>query len=428
MVLTVIISILTICTLIFSIIKFPTIKIGKRSISTFWVVAVIGALLLILTLQIGVNEIIDLSKSEIVNPIEILILFISVTIISIVLDEAGFFNYLATKTAKICRTSQKKLFIYLYLLVSILTIFTSNDIIILTFTPFICMLAKRTKINPIPYLIAEFVAANSWSMMLMIGNPTNIFLSLTFDISFFEYFKVMVIPTIVGGVTSFLLLLLIFRKTLKEPIEYVESEDVKINKPLTISGLIHLGLCIILLAISNFINLDMWLICLIFATSLLIITLFIKKDICLKSVKRAPWNLVPFILSMFIIVLTLNKHGVLEEISNVLLKLGNGTQFSNVMVYGFFSIISDNLINNIPMSLAAIKILNGNDLASVYAVIIGSNLGACLTPIGALAGIMWMSILKKEKVDLSFVDFVDYGFLIIPLTALITFLSLILVI
>ena len=72
-------------------------------------------------------------------------------------------------------------------LVSVLTVFTSNDIIVLTFTPFICHFAKSARIDPLPYLVSEFVAANTWSMALIIGNPTNIYLMSGTGISFLSY-------------------------------------------------------------------------------------------------------------------------------------------------------------------------------------------------------------------------------------------------
>ncbi len=421
---TLIIAILTILSLIFCIIKYPSINIKNKNISTFWIVVLIGALFLIIFKQVGIKEIFELTKKEIVNPIEILILFISVTLISIVLDEVGFFTLLANKTALKANGSQIKLFLFLYFLVAILTVFASNDIIILTFTPFICAFARKTKINPIPYLIAEFVAANTWSTMLVIGNPTNIFLSLTYGIDFFEFFKVMFFPSLISGLVALLVLYVIFRKQLKEKMQLVQTEELKINKPIMIISLIHLIVCTILLAISSFINLEMWIICLVIAISISLILLIINRKILLNSLKRAPWDLIPFILSMFVIVLTLDKHGFTKQIGDLLLNLTSKNEILNVLVYGFVSIFADNLINNIPMSLAAIKVLQNADISSIYAVIIGSNLGAYLTPIGALAGIMWMNILKKEDIKLSFVGFIKYGIIMVPFVALASLLTL----
>ena len=128
------------------------------------------------------------------------------SILSLFLDELGFFRYLANVTLKNSKASQLKLFIYLYITVSVLTVFTSNDVIILSFTPFICYFSKRAKINPIPYLAAEFIAANTWSMALVVGNPTNIYLATAYGINFIDYVKIMIIPTILAGITAFVIL------------------------------------------------------------------------------------------------------------------------------------------------------------------------------------------------------------------------------
>ena len=124
-----------------------------------------------------------------------------------------------------------------------------------------------------------------------------------------------------------------------------------------------------------------------------------------KSLKRAPWELVPFVLSMFVIVLSLEKYGVTEKIAAVL--GGKGELFK----YGFASFLVSNVINNIPMSVLFGGVLGVSEasLKSIYATIIGSNLGACLTPVGALAGIMWTGLLKSYGVKFSFRQFIGYG-------------------
>ena len=117
------------------------------------------------------------------------------TFISIFLDEVGFFKLIAIKVLSKVNNNQLILFINIYFLVAILTIFTSNDIIILTFTPFICYFCKTAKINPLPYLVGIFISSNTYSMMFIIGNPTNIYLATSQGIDFISYFKIMVFPT-----------------------------------------------------------------------------------------------------------------------------------------------------------------------------------------------------------------------------------------
>ena len=214
MALTITISIITCLLMICAVLFFPKIKIGKASIGSYWVVTLVGALVLLLTKAVDVKTVCSaLVADNAINPIKILVLFISMTLLSIFLDELGFFRYLASVTLKRAGASQMKLFMLLYVTVSVLTVFTSNDIIILSFTPFICYFAKNAHISPIPFLAAEFVAANTWSMALIIGNPTNIYLVTAAGGDFVSYLKVMILPTIVSGMVAFLFLMLMFRKS-----------------------------------------------------------------------------------------------------------------------------------------------------------------------------------------------------------------------
>ncbi len=426
---TCIISVSVCLLMVVSILSNKTVKIKKCSINLYWIIALIGALLVICFGLITPKQVInDLISDTAVNPLKILTLFFSMTILSIFLDEVGFFKYLASKASKFANNSQIKLFIILYLLVSTLTVFTSNDIVILTFTPFICYFCKNAKINPIPYLVGEFAAANTWSMALVIGNPTNIYLASTNNIDFISYLKVMIIPTLMAGITEFFILLLIFNKKLKEKAEII-NDEVKIEDKLSLFlGLFHLIFCIIMLAISSYINIEMWIICLASACSLIIIELIIMiirkctDNKLLKSIKRLPYELIPFVLSMFILVGTLKVQGITDYIRKLL------GENNPIFVYGISSFFVCNLINNIPMSVlySTLPMMNSNteNLKAIYATIIGSNIGAFLTPIGALAGIMFTGLLKKQNIEYKFKDFVKYGAIISIPTLLVSLIFL----
>lgn len=414
---TIVVTILTCLCLIISVLAKPSVKIGKIQLDLYWVIALLGALVLLVSGKIPVHEAIaGITADTAINPLKILILFLSMSVLSIFLDEIGFFRYLANRTLQKAKAGQKTLFIYLYIVVSVLTVFTSNDIIILTFTPFICYFSKNAGIDPVPYLFGEFVAANTWSMMFIIGNPTNVYLATTGGIDFLEYVSVMGIPTIAGGTVAFVALYILFRKKLKQPLT-IASEDVKItDKGMLIIGLAHLVVCTVLLVLSSYIGFDMWLITLCFAASLFIIASVYclcrrrpDREV-LHCLRRAPWQLIPFVLSMFILVLALDKYGVTGNLAKA---MGDS---HTTYIYGFGSYIAANFINNIPMSVLFCSI-TGNltgirETAGIYASVVGSNLGAILTPIGALAGIMWSSILKKHEVKFSFLKYILYGFIV----------------
>ncbi|MBQ3596224.1 MAG: hypothetical protein II988_00220 [Clostridia bacterium] len=433
MLLPVIVGSVTCLTMIICVLFYPQIKIKKVWIDTSWVVVLLGAIVLILSGGVDIKFLAsEIVKDSAMNPLKILVLFVCMTVLSVFLDEIGFFSYLAGKTLKLAKNSQLKLFVWLYVIVSILTVFTSNDIIVLTFTPFICYFAKNARINPLPYLVTEFVGANTMSMTFIIGNPTNIYIATSYGIGFIQYLKVMFLPTLASALVSFLVLYLLFRKELKKPAQTVEQTATIKNKLLLVIGLIHLGVCTIILAIGSYVNIEMGLVSLISAISLILwvtaICLIKKsppKEIT-RTLVRAPWQLVPFVLSMFTLILGLQASGVTDLISNFL-----GGE-NAVFKYGALSFLSSNIINNIPMSVFFCPIiapLNGIALnQAVYATIIGSNLGAILTPIGALAGIMWTALLKSYNVKYSYLDFIKYGLAVsIPsLTASLGVLALIL--
>ena len=416
MISTIIISLLVLILLITSIVFFPTIRIGRIKFATYWPLALVGAILLIVFRCVPVSYIFDnLTADTAINPIKILILFLSMTFISIVLDELGLFKWAAIKTVKLAKNHQLSIFLSIYFLTAIFTIFTSNDIVVLTLTPFICFFCKNTKVNPIPYLIGEFVASNTYSMMLLIGNPTNIYLASAQNISFIDYIKVMFLPTIAAGLVEVLILLLIFHKSLKKEIEKV-YEDVRIDSKVeVIVAALHLLVCLIFLIISSYINVEMYLVSLFTALTLIICLIIFKiikkKDhTLLRSVRRVPYELVPFVLSMFVMMIALDYQNVSIELAKLLSK-GN-----SIFTYGISSFLSANVINNIPMSMLFSHLITlGSEsemIRATYASIIGSNIGAFLTPIGALAGIMFTSLTEIYDAKINFKSFIKYGFII----------------
>ena len=140
-------------TMIFGVLFFPTVRLGKLRLDTYWLVALLGAAVLLLTGQADIGNVGGaLISDDAINPIKILVLFISMTVLSIFLDELGFFSHLANVTLKKAKTSQMRLFLYLYLTVSVLTVFTSNDVIILSFTPSSATLQRMRKSAQCPTL------------------------------------------------------------------------------------------------------------------------------------------------------------------------------------------------------------------------------------------------------------------------------------
>jgi arsenical pump membrane protein len=424
------------------ILKKPQINIILKTrtfhVDTFFIGPLIGFLIIILVNVLSFQQLIQgILGQGTLNPIGILILFLSMVLISIFLDTTGFFELCARLALKFAGRSGVRLFLLFYAIISFLTVFTSNDIIILTFTPFIYYYSKAAKIDPKPYLIAEFFAANTWSMSLYIGNPTNILLASAFSMKFDTYLSWMALPTLAAGMVGLLLLYFVFKKEINKPVAYddqVKPLDAIQDKLGAIIGLVSLGTCIILLILAPYLEIEMWIVALFCALSLTV-TIF-TRDLILfllnkneqgrihfrlkKSFSKMPWAIIPFVLSLFVLVEALKVSGITQNIGSYLRLWSSNSSTIYTFLFGYLSAISANLLNNIPMSVAFVPIITEASLSgaepALFATIIGSNLGANLTPLGALAGIMWMSILKNKGYDFNFWHFLKYGLIITPLT------------
>ncbi len=300
--------------------------------------------------------------------------------------------------------------------------------------------AKNARVDPVPYLFAEFFAANTWSMMLYIGNPTNIVIAVAYDITFTRYLAWMVLPTIAAGPANAGLLYLLFRKRLSQPLRQTHTIDpaaALTDRPGAIVGVSLLGLCIVMLAVAPSIGLEMWTVALAFALCLLVLLVVRDSYMALlrritrwqnlavgRTMQRIPWSIVPFVLGLFITVEALRIYGITGSIGEAFRSLAGTSPAATVFVYGISSALAANVLNNIPMTVSSVSVMAGLSgtpalLPAALATTIGSNLGANITPLGALAGIMWMSILSRRRFTITFGTFIKYGLIVTPITLLI---------
>ncbi|MBN2153891.1 MAG: hypothetical protein JW839_20710 [Candidatus Lokiarchaeota archaeon] len=448
--LTAITSMVVFAFIIVLIIKQPRIKLPGRAKPfqlDYGYAPLIGVAIILLTFQVSPSVLVaGIVGTLTIRPYMIILLFFSLAYVCISIDETGFFEYLALSAAKKSGSSGKKLFLYFFLLSSALTVFTSNDIVILTITPIILYFCKYTKMNPFPYLIGQFFAANIWSVALYVGNPTNIIVAQAYDLTFVEYSAWMLLPTVVAGLACYGLLAFTFRKEISLPVSppAIRPEDALKDRPGAVFGLAMLGACLASLTMAPVLNLDMGIICLIFAA------IMVGKDVVFEARVRAghahtgrpstarsvfhsvrvaagrmPWKIMPFVFGMFIMVEILSVSGWVGFLAGVF-----GGALSSLGIVGstftmcFISALSCNIMNNQPMTILFTRLLGdthftsvtpaGVVIASLYALVMGSNFGANLTLIGALAGIMWSSISTKNGVKITYKEFAKQGFKVMP--------------
>ena len=413
------------------------VRIKKFKIHLYWIIPFFCAVALLASKATDFNafasRLADMSAKNI-SPLKILIIFISMSGLSIFLDQTGFFRLLASKALKRHGMTQKQMFFILYFLVAFLTVLTSNATVILTLTPFICYFARNADIDPRPFLFLEFVSANTWSMFSLVGNITNNYIARSFGVEFVPYLAVMTLPTIFAAATSLSILYLLFRKKLTKPMTFTPMMVKVQNLPALVIGIIGISVCTFLLIISQYAHIPMWAVTL--ASFLFVL---VAGTICFlaehqnmkkirKTLRRMPWHLIPFLLSMFVIILALEKAQITHSLSGIV--DNKHTIFSS----GFLSVIFSNLLNNIAMSLFFTNIMQVAQIHNkeilfftVFATVIGSNIGSLLTPVSAMNAVMWRSTIRHKHFKLSFFDFIKVGVIVTIPTLLAALLGLYLV-
>jgi len=442
----------------------PKIKIPrsqKRIQLDFGSAPLIGVAILLIFNQADLSVLsVGILGTPTIKPYIIILLFFSLAYVCISIDLTGFFAYLSLLAAKKSGSSGKKLYFYFFLLSSVLTTFTSNDIVILTLTPIIIYFCKYTKTNPIPFLMGQFFAANIWSMALYVGNPTNIIVAQAYNLDFLGYSMWMFFPTLIAGTSCYYLMKRLFKKDILEKIipPEIDPKSALKSKSGAIFGISMLGTCLVLLSLAPILHLNMGFICFIFALIMLIkdIIYDVKKNqrdskkgqiildssiaskrfpTVITAAKRMPWKIMPFVFGMFIMVEILDSSGWIGLISESIGTVDDNIGlFWSVFFMCFLSSMVCNVMNNQPMTILFTRVIQHSAFntlvsstivkASMFALIMGSNLGANFTLLGALAGIMWSSISKEKGIQITYKLFAKTGFKVMPIVVFLASLIL----
>ena len=242
--------------------------------------------------------------------------FVAIIIISIILDEIGFFEWAALHIARLAGGSGRKMFVYVILLGALVSALFANDGAALIITPIIYEKMKALKFerkNMLPFIMAGGFIADAASIPFKISNLVNIVSADYFNLGFFTYFIDMYLPDIFSISISVIALFLYFKKDIPKnyDVNLLKNprEAIKDNSMFKFSFFI-LALLLGGYFLSEFLNLPVSAFAITFA--FLFVMLGLKSPaVNLKTVfKNAPWNIVVFSLGMYLVVFGLKNAGL----------------------------------------------------------------------------------------------------------------------
>lgn len=409
----------------------------------------IGSMLIIFTGIVSVHEVHQI-LGIVSGPA---ITIISTIVMCVVLESIGIFKWAAFNVIQKANGSGIKLFWYILLLCFLITLFFNNDGSILITTPIIIHIITILKIphhQKLPYLFGGVFVATASSLPIGVSNIANLIGLRVVDLDLNLYTSMVFVPSMLGIISLNFLLFLYFYKDLPRNISKFDhnlfhtimTEKKRYHHPLANkkAEVIDWSLCricltiVILTRISYFIfpafGLRMEWIAIIGAL-LLIGVRWSKKRIGANDVLiKAPWHILVFAFGMYVLVYALNNTGVTSSVINLIEGPVSSNLLSASFIMGTLISFLSNLMNNLPSVMLGTMMITSMSIdqltlqMSYIAVVVGSDIGALLTPLGTLATLLWMFVLRKEGIVVTWSQYFKVAIMVIPSTLIIILATL----
>jgi arsenical pump membrane protein len=345
---------------------------------------------------------------------DVYLFLIGMMLLSEVARQEGLFDWLATHAVLQAKGSAKRLFLIVYAVGTVVTVFLSNDATAVVLTPAVYAAATAARVEPLPYLFICAFIANAASFVLPISNPANLVIFGAHMPPLGLWLYQFLLPSVASILVTYAALRFTQRKALDRTIA-----TGLVTPPLSIGGIcvaIGIGLTAVALLAASALDWQLGLPTFVAGATVTVIVLAISRQSPLPVLRDVSWGVLPLVAGLFILVEGVEQTGILQVMARMLREAAAASPQETAVGAGAIVAFASNLLNNLPTGLVAANVSQtaGVPLNITSGLLIGVDLGPNLSVTGSLATILWLIALRREGESLTAWQFLKLGMVVMP--------------
>jgi arsenical pump membrane protein len=361
--------------------------------------------------------------------------FLGIVALSVTLDALGFFRWAALRVVRLAGGSGVRLYFYIALLTAAVSVLFANDSAVLILTPIVLEVVTCVGIAGdarLAYLFSAGLIADTAAMPLITSNPINILSADFFGYSFLQHLAFMGPVAVATIASSLLLVFLFFRKKIPKHYDAAAVAHLSLGKAPISRGMLKLSVATLVAidvgyVFASVFRVPVSLVICSGAVFLIFVYWATRGNGAVdgekKSLKRLAreinWDIVLFMLSIFIVVQGLKNAGIVELLASALLRSSALPSVLGVFAPSLIVTVGASFMNNWPMTILGMLSVKQAALSAglggtaftglVFSNVIGNNLGPHFFPLGSLAILMWLETMRRKGVNISLKEYLKVG-------------------